>query len=122
MDPDIRRALDERTGLMEARVSAVLDAALLAGAPWTRALGAEPRGEAAAWRRCARTVAAYRDRYGIVSSRALGQAPQSTAQESDAARARAALRDAQRLAEEGGPYKAPSPVLKTGLPPVGIRI
>jgi hypothetical protein len=121
MDSDMRRAFDERTGLMEARVSAVLDTALLAGAPWTRALGAKPREGAAAWRRCAYTVAAYRDRYGIVSSRTLGQAPQSTAQEIDAARARAALRDAQRLAEDSRLYLEPNPLVTAGLPPVGIR-
>ena len=44
MDADMRRALVERIGLIEARASAVLDDGLLAGEMWTRSLGSEPRG------------------------------------------------------------------------------
>ncbi|MET0715826.1 MAG: MobF family relaxase [Mycetocola sp.] len=122
MDPNMRRALDERCDLMEARASAALDAALLARAPWTRALGFPPRGTgAAAWRHCACTVAAYRDRYGVVGARALGPPPQSLTQELDAARARAALREAQRLAEKDHPSGASKNVVRAGLPTVGIR-
>jgi hypothetical protein len=95
MEPDMRRALDERSDMMEARARAVLDAALLARAPWTRALGSTPTGAAAAeWRHHACTVAAYRDRYGVASGRALGPPHRSIAQELDAAHARAALREA----------------------------
>lgn len=122
MEPDMRRALDERNGMMEARARAVLDAALHARAPWTRALGPTPRGSAAAeWRQCACTVAAYRDRYGVVSVSALGPSRRSMAQELDAARARAALRAAQKLAQNDQAYGAPGTAVQSGLPPVGIR-
>jgi conjugative relaxase-like TrwC/TraI family protein len=122
MEPDMRRALDERSDMMEARASAVLDAALLVGVPWTRVLGSMPRRSAAAeWRQCACTVAAYRDRYGVVSARALGPPPRSVAQELDATRARAALRAAQRLAGNDQTYWAPGTAVQSGLPPVGIR-
>lgn len=123
MDADMRRALTERSELIEARASAVLDQALLAGAAWTRALGTPPRGSAAAaaWRRHGCTVAAYRDRYAIVGARALGPAPQSTAEKLDAARARASLQAAQRLAQDSYPYDAPRETLMAGLPPVGLQ-
>jgi conjugative relaxase-like TrwC/TraI family protein len=123
MEPDMRRALDQRNDMMEARARAVLDAALHAKAPWTRALGSMPRGPAAAeWRHCARTVAAYRDRYGVISARALGSPPRSIAQELDAARARAAVRSAQQLVEKDQTYGAPGPVVQSGRPSVGIRL
>jgi hypothetical protein len=122
MDPDMSRALIERSALIEARASAVLNEALLAGAAWTRALGAAPRGSVVTvWRLHACTVAAYRDRYGIVGSRAIGHVSQSTAQKFDAARARAALEAARRLAESSYAYVAPRPALRVGIPPIGIR-
>ncbi|MFU8947900.1 MobF family relaxase [Mycetocola zhadangensis] len=122
MEPVMRRALDERSAMMETRASAVLDAALLVRAPWTRALGATPRGSAAAeWRHCACTVAAYRDRYGVVSATALGPPPRSTAQERDAALARAALRAAQQLAEHDQTHEALGTTVQPGLRPIGIR-
>jgi hypothetical protein len=122
MDADMRRALAERSDLIELRARAVLDDALLAGEAWARALGAEPRGSvAAAWRQHASTVAAYRDRYGIVGVGALGPVPQSTAQKLDAAHARAALEAARRLAEERHAYNAPRRTITGGLPPVGIQ-
>lgn len=67
-DPDIQRALDEREKLITARASAVLHQALTEGQPWTKDLGPVPgdarvRGQ---WLEAARTVAAYRDRYGII--------------------------------------------------------
>ncbi|MET0885983.1 MAG: hypothetical protein ABWX92_05980 [Mycetocola sp.] len=93
MDTHMRRALIERADLIEAaRASAVLDQALLTNAPWTRALGIAPGGSASvAWRQHGCTIAAYRDRYGIVGLSTLGQAPQSRVQGMDAIRARAAL-------------------------------
>jgi hypothetical protein len=122
MDADMRRGLLERSDLIEARASAVLDQALLAGEAWTRALGTPPRGSvAAAWRRHGCTVAAYRERYGVVDARALGALPQSTAQKLDAARARAALESAQRLAQDSYAYDAPRPTLRAGLPPVVVQ-
>nr|WP_253377402.1 MobF family relaxase [Okibacterium sp. HSC-33S16] len=119
MNPDMHRALVERKKLIEARASAVLDQALLAGAPWARALRSTPQGSTAAlWRQHACTIAAYRDRYGIVDASPLGQAPQTRSQEMDAARARAALQAVRRFGRDR--YDAPRPTVATGLPPAGI--
>lgn len=122
MEPDMRRGLDERSDVMEARARAVLDAALSARAGWTRMLGSIPRGSAAAeWRQRACTVAAYRDRYGVASARALGPSPRSIAQELDAACARAALRKAQRLAEKDHTFAASQNVVQSAIWSVGFR-
>jgi hypothetical protein len=122
MDADMRRALVERSDLIEARANALLDEALLGGEAWTQALGVAPRGSVAAtWRRYGCTIAAYRDRYGIGGARAFGPVPQSTAQKLDAVRARAAIDAAHRLAEERRAYEAPRPAVTAGLPPVGVQ-
>ncbi|RLQ86570.1 MobF family relaxase [Mycetocola zhadangensis] len=122
IEPDLRRALDERGAMMEARASAVLDAALLVRAPWTRALGSTPQGSGSvAWRQCACTVAAYRDRYGVVSARTLGPPLSSVAQERDVASARAAIRRAQQLAGEDHRFEASPNVVQSGPRSVGIR-
>ena len=122
MDAAMRQALDERSELIESRASAVLDRALLAGETWTRALGDAPRGSTAVeWRQHACAVAAYRDRYGIVGARALGSAPEATAQRLDAGRARAELDAAQRLSQERNAQGAPRPTVTAGLPPTGIE-
>ena len=62
----------------------------------------------AKWRKSARIVAAYRDRYRITDDAPLGAPPESAAQKIDAARARSALdkvrqlgADESRLAEAG---------------------
>ncbi|WP_250506989.1 hypothetical protein [Bowdeniella massiliensis] len=96
----MRAALDEREALIEARADAVLDGALTESVPWTRALGAQPndRRRAAIWRKAARVVAAYRDRYRITDDAPLGARPESTAQKIDAARARAAVIQADEVA------------------------
>lgn len=99
MTDDMRQALDERWELIETRADAVLDTARDAGEAWTVPLGdpaRDPR-KTAAWRRYARTVAAYRDRYGLTDDTPLGHLPESTAQKIDHARARTALEYARRL-------------------------
>lgn len=123
MTAEMRRALDERSDLIEARASAVLDEALLAGAAWTRELGAvSHRKVTTSWRQHACTVAAYRDRYAIVGAIALGPAPHTVAQRRDAARARAALEAAKRLAEETDAFVIQRGRLTADLPPVRIQI
>ncbi|WP_313536458.1 hypothetical protein [Arsenicicoccus bolidensis] len=100
MADEMRRALDERRDLIEQRADAVLHSALTDGDTWTTKLGTEPENKKQrdAWRRAARTVAAYRDRYQITDDRSpLGPAPVSTSQKIDAARARAALNRAQSI-------------------------
>ena len=104
MAPEMRQALVERRDLIQRRAEAVLDTAISEAQEWTVALGhlpPHPR-EAAAWRRHARTVAAYRDRYGITdSTAALGGVATTTAQRVDAARARKALTRARELMAGG---------------------
>ncbi|TFC31357.1 TrwC relaxase [Cryobacterium sp. TMT1-3] len=138
MDAAMHQALAERADLIESRAAAVLDQALLAGEPWTRALGPAPRGAAAvAWHQNGCAVAAYRDRYGITGVRPLGAVPDSTAQKLDAdrahadrahadrahaARAHAALAAAQRLAKGDDTFDALLPAIAAGLPSAGIRL
>jgi conjugative relaxase-like TrwC/TraI family protein len=120
---DMRRALDERSELIEARATARLEASLIAGEKWTKALGVAPPGESAnaAWRQHGRTVAAYRDRYGIIGANALGPAPQSTAQKLAASRARSALEAAHRIGEDRRTFGAASQHSRSGLPTGGIQ-
>jgi hypothetical protein len=113
MATDMREALDERRSLIEARADAVLDIALNDAASWTKALGTPPADQrrSAAWRRTARVVAAYRDRYLITDDTPLGAVPISTAQKIDAARTRAALEQARNLVTaEHQPGPTPRPV------------
>ncbi|TFD37808.1 conjugal transfer protein [Cryobacterium sp. TMT1-19] len=123
MTLEMRQALDERCDLIESRANAVLDEALLAGARWTRALGPVPRRqETTSWREQARTVAAYRDRYAIAGTKALGTAPQTETQRRDAARARVALEAAKRLAEEQDAFAILGPGRTAGPSPVRVRM
>lgn len=122
IDADARRALDERLDLIEARADAILDQALQAGASWTRALGVPSREAGAAWRSHARTVAAYRDRYGIRVTHALGTEPQTDVQRADAMRARRALSIARRLSDQHVRLGRSLPTVPTALPSVGPRL
>ncbi|TFD16624.1 conjugal transfer protein [Cryobacterium sp. TMT1-21] len=123
MTAEMRQALEERSDLIEARASVVLDEALLAGETWTRELGAVPsRSVSTAWTQHACTVAAYRDRYAIVGTSALGPAPQTVAQRSDAARARAALEAVKRLAEGTDAFATQRPGHRMGPSPVRVRM
>ncbi|OUZ06326.1 hypothetical protein BHE97_19205 [Aeromicrobium sp. PE09-221] len=100
MSTDMRQALDERHELIEQRADAVLDTALTDREPWTTRLGEKPtgKGEAKQWRRNARIIAAYRDRYQITATSPLGPDPETTVQTIDHARAKAALQRAQTFA------------------------
>ena len=84
---------------LEARADAILNQVLNNGESWITELGAPPKDEraAATWRRHARTVAAYRDRYRVTGSTALGAPQKSTAGKLDTARANAALEQARDL-------------------------
>lgn len=113
MSTEMRQALAERRDLIEARADAILDAACDAGEPWTKALGTPPRDprKTATWRRHARTVAAYRDRYRINDDTPLGPTPEDTAQKVDHARASSAItwaNDATHQTPERRPPKRPS--------------
>ncbi|MEX3509776.1 MobF family relaxase [Kocuria carniphila] len=99
MADDMRHALDERRDLIEARADAAVGRATVGKVPWVTALGSSPRDprKAATWRRYARTVAAYRDRYRITDDTPLGPAPENAAQKIDHARARVAVKRAQAV-------------------------
>ena len=123
MTAEMRHALDEHSALIEARVNAVLDDALIAGDAWIQQLGAIPhRSVTIRWKQQARIVAAYRDRYAIVGARALGKIPRTLAQQQDAVRARAAVGAAKRLAAGQGAFTTPNPGLALGPSPLRITI
>lgn len=98
---DMCQALDERRDLITQRADAVLGKAIADDAQWISQLGPPPEGTALrdTWRRSARTVAAYRDRYKIKTASVLGPRPEDTAQRIDRARAEAALNEVCRNAE-----------------------
>ncbi|MDJ1115099.1 MobF family relaxase [Microbacterium dauci] len=104
MSAEFRQALTERRDLIETRADALLDTALTEKQTWTKELGAPPKDAkpAAIWRRLARTVAAYRDRYGITDPTPLGTPAENDAEKIDAARAKAALDRARNLARGAG--------------------
>ncbi len=120
MPEDMRQALDQRRHLIEIRAEAVLDTALDEKATWTKALGTPPRDQAKhrIWRRQARTIAAYRDRYRISDDVPLGLTPEATAQRIDAARAQVALRSLLALKPQDSdarPGPTPSTTQQLGL-------
>ena len=100
-DDEMQRALAERADLIDVRADAVLDAAVAESAPCLSALGFEPVEPHAAsvWRRAARVVAAYRDRYRVANDSALGAPPHSKTQTIDHARADDALRTISKLTQ-----------------------
>jgi conjugative relaxase-like TrwC/TraI family protein len=123
MRAEMREALEERSALIEARASAILDEALMAGDAWARELGADTqRALTPRWRLYACSVAAYRDRYAIEGASVLGPAPQTLAQQYDAARARIALNAAKRLAGGRDAFAIPGPAVAIGHPAVHIQI
>jgi hypothetical protein len=107
MSDEMRQALNERRDLIEARADAVLDNALAEAAPWTAELGPRPTNveKLATWRHSARVVAAYRDRYQIITEAAIGTQAETIGQKIDAARAQAALDAVRRLAASSMPME-----------------
>lgn len=136
-DPDVARALAEREKLITARASAVLHQALAEGQPWTKDLGPAPADARvrSQWLEAARTVAAYRDRYGIVDPPG-GPVSATTHDASleatlgpvvshidrtvveDRRRATQALLRARRLSEQDPRQAAPVPGRAPGVPTV----
>ncbi len=102
MADDLRAALRERRALIEQRANALVDDAVRGGASWLVELGGEPSDpqRAQEWRREARVVAAYRDRYGIADGSALGSEATTSAQPGDTSKAREALIRARQLAAD----------------------
>jgi conjugative relaxase-like TrwC/TraI family protein len=105
MSAEDRKAIDERTELIEARALALATAAVDAGASWGRRLGSPPSDpkDRTSWILAAATVAAYRDRYKIESDLPVGGGEAAhDAQRADRRRAQCAAREAQRLAAGSG--------------------
>lgn len=105
MGDDMHQALAERRELIEARADAVLDRGLGDHEEWASGLGAVPSDpkQLVAWRRSARVVAAYRDRYQVETEAVLGAPAESTSQKRDRAAAEAALKVALSVARRPRP-------------------
>lgn len=105
MPSEMWQALAERRDLIETRTNVLLDTALTEKHEWIMKLGVQPKQArtARAWRNAARTIAAYRDRYGVTGLAPLGARAETETQKLDAARARAALDRAQNLAQPEQP-------------------
>jgi len=105
MDAEMRRALDERAHLIEARATALVEAALTSRDSWISSLGYVPDDTArtVAWRHQASIVAAYRDRYGVFEDDTLGAPASSANQRTDAAAAGIARDRAIRLSNAAPP-------------------
>ncbi len=122
MSAEDRRAVDERTELIEARARALAEEAAAAHEPWTRRLGPRPvdAGGKEAWLDAATTVAAYRDRYKITSDLPVGGGANHDAQRADRGRAQAALRATSGRSRQvpnalnrPSPEPTPSPTMDT---------
>ncbi|UOQ61507.1 relaxase domain-containing protein [Leucobacter rhizosphaerae] len=116
-EPDMRQALAERHQLIEQRAAILADQAAADDAPWLRALGTQPDDprKQGAWVRYARTVGAYRDRYGITSDDALGSEPEGVVQKIDHARAAQSIQRARALTtQRARPKAAPNALTRRG--------
>ncbi len=125
MDAESAGALRERAELIEARAVTLVEGAIESQAAWLRDVGPPPTGAASSsWRRHLTVVASYRDRYGITDGRPLGaERPTTDVQKADAARARAALDSARRIADEMNRDAAGRvPNVNLGIPNVGGRV
>ncbi|MBM9458767.1 AAA family ATPase [Nocardioides sp. zg-536] len=89
MSAEDRRAIDERKELIESRARALVEDAVASGEAWTR----RPRRDhGEAWVDAPTTVAAYRDRYKVMSDLLVGGAAKTEAQRADRQRALSAIR------------------------------
>ncbi|QBX57737.1 conjugal transfer protein [Nocardioides seonyuensis] len=97
MAPEDRQAIADRATLIESRARVLAEEALGSGAVWVNGLGSTPReiDVREPWLMEVVTVAAYRDRYRIVSDQPVGRGVDDDAQKSDRERALLALRRAR---------------------------
>ncbi|MEZ0580278.1 AAA family ATPase [Nocardioides sp. MH1] len=104
MAADDRQAIDQRKAVIEARARALVEIAVGEDAPWIRRLGERPVDPAQRerWLLAAASVAAYRDRYKIVSGLPLVGSTANNAQHADRQRAQVALREAVALSTVSG--------------------
>jgi hypothetical protein len=118
MGDDERTALRERAALIEQRADALVLEALGSSAAWIAELGTEPADPqlAVLWRREARTVAAYRDTYGIAERNTLGPIGDDAQQRAHAARARASILRAQQITARAAEPERTAPVARATAP------
>lgn len=102
MSPEMRQALNERHELIEKRADSLVDQAVDEAADWVQPLLPQRQNEdmMTGWRRRARVIAAYRDRYQITGAEPLGPVPERTAQKIDYARAHAAVTQLRASVEQ----------------------
>ncbi|WP_425474873.1 MobF family relaxase [Nocardioides cheoyonin] len=96
LDEEDRQAIDERKHLIEHRSRALAEEAVEKRPAWLRRLGPPPTEPSAreSWLGDVSAVAAYRDRYGIVSDLPVGGRSTNVAQESERQRALQSVRAA----------------------------
>jgi hypothetical protein len=99
MSDENRQAIDERKHLIETRALALAEEAVESRPTWMRRLGPQLADSEArdSWIANVSTVAAYRDRYGIVSDLPVGSRSTNAAQENDRQRALQSVRAAVSL-------------------------
>jgi conjugative relaxase-like TrwC/TraI family protein len=99
MSDENRHAIDERKHLIEARGRALAEAAVEKRPAWMRRLGSPPADPRARerWVVEVSTVAAFRDRYGIVCDLPVGSRSTNAAQESERQRALHSVRAAASM-------------------------
>lgn len=116
MPADMSRTLTELRDLIEQRATTLAGQAVQAGQPWVQRLGPPPTdlAQRAAWEQQVRTIAAYRDRYGITGTDPLGPTPSSQGQRLDHQRADAAARQAHATATETRRRHGPQPQIDSG--------
>ena len=102
MSPEMRQALNERHELIEKRADSLVDQAVDEAADWVQPLLPQRQNEdmMTGWRRRARVIAAYRDRYQMTGAEPLGPVPERTAQKIDYARAHAAVTQLRASVEQ----------------------
>ncbi|MDR0625934.1 MAG: hypothetical protein LBG11_01525 [Bifidobacteriaceae bacterium] len=121
--PEYRAALADCERRMTARADHLLQQAIAADHPWLTAVNARPNGrrqdDQRRWRRAVRTIAAYRDMYGITSADPLGPAPTNTAQRVHRSRARQAI-GALVGPKPAQPLELAAPVVDRRPPALGL--
>jgi hypothetical protein len=106
-DPEMLQALTSRAALIEQRAESLVARALEAGEPWIAKLGPPPGDPVRRlrWERAAATVAAYRDRHGVIDPTNPFGEPKGGGQWTrrvDRRRAQTAADQARRLAHHRG--------------------
>lgn len=110
MSAEDRQAVGERKELIEARARRLAELATSRGVQWTRGLGKMPSESESRtrWLDAAVTVAAYRDRYNVLSDVPVGGGVCNDAQRLDRQRAVSVVRAARALAAPRRPVLARS--------------